>query len=738
MHSSDALRRGFHCSTDLLSILRVLLVTGGLLGLFVVTRPALADEAKGPDSAADLEVVVKSSYAPNPPTNGASVSRVSRPMIDSLPGGDTQSFAYVLATQPGFVADTFGFGAHARGADGSLQYVVDGIPLQAAPLGQWNAASGFLPLRLVQTLSIMTGGFPAEYGSGLGAAVDITTRHATGPAAGVVQATYGTYHHADLSANYSQEFERLSVLGGGNVMTTDRGLDPPAASPILHDKLVSGNAFARADYLVSEHERLQLITIFNQSRFQIPIDPTLRPLSEAPRGAIRGPDSYGNPPPPFVPYDANPVDTERNLFAAVSYRDQLDARSSVQVASYVRESLGALTCDATATLGPLADSGSNCSDVRREVVHEGSLISYAWSRGTSQHWKTGMLVDHAQSRVDYTAYYRNDALVTGGPDPAQTLSGRDVTHVMLLGAYLQDKIDLGRFSIFPGVRVDLQRTAFLDSDEPQQVLLGPSARLGLSYQPVGDLVFHAFGGYLWQPPSTIDAPVAARILVPALAQQRLPVNIRAEKDWSAEVGIADRLLKRLTLTLTSWGRIASDPLDRVNVGTTNLVASYNFKRGRAVGVEAGTVASVCNELDGFANLGWQIAQAQGINSERFLFTADQLASTSWETLDHAQTWTANVGFDLHDIDRASHFSGLINYGSGLRTGPDSNRTVPSHATVDVTLRHRFRMVMHPEVAVNVFNLFNDVYALRIASGYVGSAYGSLRRVDIRVSVPFAP
>ncbi len=41
----------------------------------------------------------------------------------------------------------------------------------------------------------------------------------------------------------------------------------------------------------------------------------------------------------------------------------------------------------------------------------------------------------------------------------------------------------------------------------------------------------------------------------------------------------------------------------------------------------------------------------------------------------------------------------------------------------------------PEVALDVLNLFDDVYAYRIATGYIGSAYGSPRRFMVRVSIP---
>jgi hypothetical protein len=95
-----------------------------------------------------------------------------------------------------------------------------------------------------------------------------------------------------------------------------------------------------------------------------------------------------------------------------------------------------------------------------------------------------------------------------------------------------------------------------------------------------------------------------------------------------------------------------------------------------------------------------------------------------------------VGFDIHDPAATTHFSGLMNYGSGLRTGATDELTVPEHVTLDVTLRHRFDLFIHPEVAIDVLNAFDDVYAIRIATGYVGSAYAPLRRVLLRLAVPF--
>ena len=709
-------------------------VFGFVVGWQTTAWPA--DTTASDDSNAPMvEVEVNGERPSDPAKTGASVTEMSRQQVEALPGGDSQPLSRVLATQPGFVADTFGFGLHVRGADGGLLYVVDGIPLLAAPLGQWGATVGFVPTRMVESLRILTGGFPAEYGSGLGAVIEINTRRPLDQPTGEAQLIYGSYGLYDVSLNYSQAIGKLNFFAGGDFQTSNRGFDPPSVSPILHDGMIAGSGFARVDYDVDERNRLEFLSSFNQSRYQIPIDPTVLPLSAAPPDTIRGPDAYGNDPPPFVPYNANPVEVERNLFATATYV-HTGNKAMLQVAPFIRESYGNLTCDPAGSLGSSADPGASCSDVRRDVFHEGALVSVTGHPIAGHTWKVGALADFARSQVNYAAYFRNDGSPLGGPDPTQTLLGRDTTDTLLAGAFAQDKIAIGKWTILPGLRLDIERANYKHSDAPPLFLLGPSTRLGISYAVTSSLVVHAFVGYLWQPPSTIDAPVAARILIPSLAGQSLPVDLKAEKDWTAELGVSNRLSRELTLGLTGWGREAIDQLDRVNVGTTNLVASYNFRRGRAAGIEASGSVRVGDLLDGFANVGLQMAQGQGISSAQYLFPPEALADNRWVMLDHVQTWTANVGFDLHDAERESHLSGLINYGSGMRTGPDSDKTVPSHVTLDLTLRHRFGIPLQPEVAFDVFNVFNDVYAYRIATGYVGSAYGPPRRVNVRLVIPF--
>ena len=299
-------------------------------------------------------------------------------MLDALPGGDTQPLPNVLATQPGFVADTFGL-QHSRAADGGVQYVIDGVPLLTIPLGQFG---NFVPVRMVQELQITTGGFPAEYGYALGAVIDVTTRHAVGGPDGQAQVLYGSYQRVVPSFNYSQEIDRASFLVGGSFETTERGLDPPAASPILHDKLLQGSAFGRADYLLGEHDRIEVLAGYLQSLYQVPIDPTLLPLSDAPPGAIRGVDAVRQP---AAAVRAVQRRTRRRPSVTCSSRSRTRTASGpptvLHVAPYVRESYGDFSCDPAGTLGPTADPGSTCADVGRNAFHEGLAADYSWKAG---------------------------------------------------------------------------------------------------------------------------------------------------------------------------------------------------------------------------------------------------------------------------------------------------------------------------------------------------------------------
>ena len=76
-----------------------------------------------------------------------------------------------MNTQPGWLLEANGI-LHPRGSEYQTQYVVDGLPMTE------NRSPAFAPDiggEDVHAMTILTGGFPAEYGRKLGGVIEVIT-----------------------------------------------------------------------------------------------------------------------------------------------------------------------------------------------------------------------------------------------------------------------------------------------------------------------------------------------------------------------------------------------------------------------------------------------------------------------------------------------------------------------------------------------------------------------------------
>jgi hypothetical protein len=682
--------------------------------------------------ATAYRTLVQATRAPLPAQDGTTRTTITRQDIENIPGGTTHQFNDVIATQPGFIPDNYG-AIHVRGNFAGLQLRVDGIQL---PPAIQDRLQQLLDPQIIQEANVIIGGLPAEYGEDVAGVIDIKTRHPPQSLEAESQSTIGTYNHLEEQANIAGSIGPFSAIAAGMIQTTDRGLDPEAASPILHDRLREGRGLLRLDAQISAHDRVELLGIYAESHYQIPIDPTLLPLSGGPANAIRGTDQYGNSAPDFVPYNSNPTEFEREVFVAISYFHEFDDQSQLQVTPFLRTQASILGCDVAKQLGATADPGQMCSDVNHHVTQGGLQVNQSFAIGVN-HFKTGFLIDDQRSSVAYTQFTRDDQSPVGGADPGLTLSGVDDIDTLLAGIYFQDQIVLGKLTLFPGVRFDALRAKLL-TPSTSKWLLGPSVRLGAAYAFTDELVVHGYVGRLWQPPS-FDAPAAARILGLVPPNAPVPFDLLAEEDNVAEIGVSARVSPQLTLSFTPWVRLSTHTLDDNEVGDTALTADYNYVRGRAWGAEFAGNLVLQRNVRAFGNVSYQVSQGAGIATSRYLFSAEQLAFNGYQATDNAQLFTANAGIDVSDNSAATHLSGLMNCGSGLRTGPTNNATLPPSCVFSATLRHRFDWLpgFRPEVAFDVQNIFNVVYAYRISTGSLaGTAYAPLRQFSLRLILQF--
>jgi hypothetical protein len=658
------------------------------------------------------------------PEEGATTETLNKHDLAVLPGAVDRDITNARRVVPGVTADALGQN-HYRGNYADARTWLDGVPL---PTGLSNQLLPLIPTEILAKAELIIGSIPAELDGVVGALLLQTAIPSQGQQ-GWAKLTYGSYATLRPSLAYAATFGRVSVLISGSYLQTDRGLDPPTPRGLLDDYMRSGQALAKVVYRISQRDSLDLMFAYRQAHQEVPIDGSLQPLSDAPPGAVRGTDHYGNELTRFIPYDAKPYQDERDVFASVAYRHRFYKGGELLAALTYRDSTANLTCDAVRALGASADPGSICSDVQHHTQAGGALLHYSRLFGRRHFVKVGIRAEDTESTVGYAQLTRED-MDPFGPNPSLTISGRDHSNVFWIGAFAEDQVKLGKVTLLYGVRYDEQVVRVQGGPTPHFEM--PSARIGMVYAPRSWLQLHASLALLWEAPST-DGPIAARALGLVPAGQTIPYDFKAEQTYTAELGLAMQPLRWLSGHVTGWGRWSLYPIDDEEVGNTDLKAEYNYNHGGAAGVEIGAKLRIEGRFTAFGNVSVQRAAGQGFASARYLFQADQLAYTGWQTFDHQQTVTANVGADLQTQDDRSHADVLLNYGSGLRTGNNNEHALPPHVTIDVMVWHRFDVPTQPEVAVDLLNMLDNRYAYRIATASViGSAYAPGRQLDLRL------
>lgn len=180
----------------------------------------------------------------NVPTSHTDVDQM---LISKLPMRSPGSGLSEAVTQaaPGIVPDSNGM-FHPLGDHAETSYSIDNQPVSDQ---QSKAFSTQLPPNAVQSLEVITGATPAEYGDKTSLVVNVITKSGLGQTkpTGSFTTTYGTF--GDISQDASLAYGKKKV---GNFVTfnferSGRFLDAPEFT-VLHDRGTSANVFDRFDY----------------------------------------------------------------------------------------------------------------------------------------------------------------------------------------------------------------------------------------------------------------------------------------------------------------------------------------------------------------------------------------------------------------------------------------------------------------------------------------------------------
>jgi hypothetical protein len=321
----------------------------------------------------------------------------------------------VVDDQPGWLFEANGV-LHPRGSEYDVQFVVDGLPLTE------NRSPGLAPpieASDVESMRVMTAGFPAEYGRKLGGVVEVTSPK-NNPAGlhGEFEAEGGSFAAASGTGAlfYSRGGNRFSVSGDG--FHSDRYLDPP----VLENYTNIGNSggFSSSyEHDFSNGDRIFLTFAQHSVRYQVPNE-----LVQQESGQRQ--DSE-----------------QKETSGQVHYTHAFSANVLLSVAGSVRDAFALLDSNGLST--PILVS-----------QHRGYREGYGRADLAGQHgrheWKFG--VDGIFSPVNENLQYQITDPAQFDPGTLLNFQFSNRRWDIEPSAYAQDQIRLGKWNLSAGLRFD--------------------------------------------------------------------------------------------------------------------------------------------------------------------------------------------------------------------------------------------------------------------------------------------
>ncbi|MGA2606639.1 MAG: TonB-dependent receptor [Terriglobia bacterium] len=214
-------------------------------------------------------VIVESSGADLLETDSTFHTDLSRELFENVPLESSTSSvsSLVTLTTPGVAADSNGL-FHGLGDHAENSFSVDGQPITDQ---QSKVFSNQIPSESIQSLEVISGAPPAEFGDKTSLVIKVTTRSGLGvdQPHGSVTTSYGSFGTPSFSADLAyggKNWGNFIALSG---LQSGRFLDPPEHT-VMHDKGNEENFFDRVDYKLSDANTFQLNLGYTRSWFQTP------------------------------------------------------------------------------------------------------------------------------------------------------------------------------------------------------------------------------------------------------------------------------------------------------------------------------------------------------------------------------------------------------------------------------------------------------------------------------------